>query len=210
MHPTETIQTQAQALADTLEITAKEAEAYLHWYITGDETTHSDIANWMGISPSMVSRHLQNAKSYIETTDDIAKAHALRQFLIRTNTGKSLEKTHDILEANFEANVYAVITEQTLRSHSESYQIHLGQKHTMDNTEYIDNMPSSMTLPDTWSHTTITSSTLTELLQHTEYHLQNNATTNNDDIHLVVFYVFKNTPVSSDWISQKAINALQA
>lgn len=209
MHPTKTIRTQAESLANTLDISDRETEAYLHWYITGDETTHKDIANWMGISPSMATRHLQNAKDYIETPDNTDKANALRQFLIRTNVGRAAEKTHSILEATFETNTFVVITEQTLSSHSESYQIHIGQNGS-HSTDYIDNMPDTMTLPDTWNLTTITASTLTELLEHTEYHLQNEAAVQyDDDMYVTLFHVFKNTPVTSEWLSEKAVSVLQ-
>lgn len=212
MHPTKNIRNHAETLAETLSISEREAEAYLHWYVTGEETTRGDIANWMGISPSMVSRHLQNAKDHIETTDDTDKANALQQFLIRTDIGRTTAKTHQIMKSTFESNVFVVITEEKVKSHGEEYKIHIGHQHPSRNTnDFIENMPESMTLPDEWHMVTITGTTLTELLKHTQYYVENNPTGEyGNDMYLSLFEVFRDMPVSSQWLSEKAVDALES
>lgn len=209
MHPINNIHNQAKSLADTLEITAKEAEAYLHWYITGNDTTHADIANWMDISPSMATRHLQTAKDHIETTDDTNKANAFHQFLIRTDIGTTADKTHKIIEAEFETTAFAVITKEAVKTNTEAYQLHIGQTDTNWNNKFIDNIPDSMTLPNEWNLITISGSTLTELIEHTEYYLQNTSKQLTDNTHLTIFHTFKNTPVTSEYLAENAIEALQ-
>lgn len=208
MHPTANIREQAATLADTLDLSEKEAEAYLHWFITGDDTRNRDIANWMNISPSMASRHLQRAKDYIDTTDDSDKAKALQQFLIRSGIGRTADKKHGVLQAKFGNNTFAVITTEQVDLDTEAYQLHIGWRDTNHSDEFINNMPESMTLPDEWYFTTLSGVTLTQLLEHTEYYLKNKSVAFDDRVYLTVFSVFRPTPVDSDWLTEKAIQTL--
>jgi hypothetical protein len=68
-------------------------------------------------------------------------------------------------------------------------------------------MPDTMTLPEEWHMTTLTGNTLTELKEHTEYYLQN-TTPYHDNVPVTAFHAFKNTPVSSDWLVEQAIQTL--